>query len=266
MTKIGIDNKKLIVGFVGTGAIAEAMCRGMLDQGKFSGSILLSSRNRGRSIKLASQYDQVEVVSELADLVGRSHLVILSTLPNQLEDALEGLSFNEDQVVISLVAATFLEKLAEMVSPVKRIYRLIPMPPIELGVGPIALCPGDPEIAEFLSDLGQVISVDDENHFDVMSAASSVMASFFEWSAAVSRWMEGQGFEKEASAKYVSSLFEALTAMLKDTSYDQLQEMSQEVITKGGLNEQFLGFNSKAGFFDRLPEGLDEILERIQDY
>ena len=266
MTRIAVDNKDLLIGFVGTGAIAEAMCIGILEHSNFSGSILLSERSTKRSSALANQYEQVEVVSEIQDLLDRSDLVILSTLPTQLESALDGVTFKENHVVISLVAATFLNKLAELVSPARRICRLIPMPPIEMGVGPIALCPRDEEIIDFLSDLGKVVPVDDEIQFDLMSAASSVMASFFEWSAAVSKWMEAQGFDKDASAKYVSSLFEALTVMLKDKDFDQVQGMSNEVITKGGLNEQFLAFNSRAGFFDKLPEGLDEILARIQDY
>ena len=266
MTRIAVDNKDLLVGFVGTGAIAEAMCRGILEHSDFKGSILVSERSKERSSSLAEHFEQVEVVGETQELIDRSDVVILSTLPTQLESALKGVTFKEDQVVISLVAATFLDKLAEIVSPAHRIYRLIPMPPIEMGVGPIALCPRDEEIIDFLSDLGKVVPVDDEIQFDVMSAASSVMASFFAWSAAVSKWMDHQGFDKDASAKYVSSLFEALTVMLKDKNYEEVQGMSQEVITKGGLNEQFLAFNSKAGFFDKLPEGLDEILERIQDY
>ncbi len=59
----------MIIGFLGTGAISEAIIRGLCDKANYSDRILISQRSPERSTKLALDYDQIEVVNENALLV-----------------------------------------------------------------------------------------------------------------------------------------------------------------------------------------------------
>ncbi len=266
MSNIRIDNKKLILGFVGSGAITKAVIIGLMEKAGFKGRILISERNRDISTDLYYRFDGVSVSGDNQEIISNSDLVFFAVLPTQLEDLASRLEFRADQTIISLVAATSLAVLAEWFAPCATIHRLIPMPPIEKGVGPISLYPPSKDIENFLDALGEVIAVEDESHFDLMSAASSVMASYFEWSATVARWMGTKGFEEEQGAKYISSLFAALSEMLTETDAAQLKGLSEEVLTKGGLNEQLLNHIRGSGFFETLKIGLDDIEKRIQNY
>jgi len=123
----------MIVGFLGTGAISEAIIRGLCDKANYSDRILISKRSPGRSAKLAHDYDHVEVVAENASLVEKSDWVIVAVLPGQVEATLAKLTFRSDQKVISLAAGIPLARLSEWVFPCTNVSRAIPMPPIEFG-------------------------------------------------------------------------------------------------------------------------------------
>jgi len=212
-----IDNPDLVIGFLGTGAIAEAMITGLFDVANFKGSVIVTKRNAERSSRLASKYQSLKVAESNQALVDQSHALVFAVLPTQ-------------------------------------------------RVGPIAMHPPNEELEQFFNSLGNVVAVEDEPHFDLMSTASSVMATFFEWAATVVSWMESQGFNDEAATRYTSSLYEALTTILVDTSAEELKQLAEESSTEGGLNEQFLKHNRDEGFFDSTRLGLDAIAERIKNY
>jgi len=58
------------IGFVGTGAISEAMVRGLLAKPVFASKVVLSPRNTVTALRLASEFGAVEVASSTICLTG----------------------------------------------------------------------------------------------------------------------------------------------------------------------------------------------------
>ena len=83
----------MVLGFLGTGAISEAMVRGLCGNAGYSNPILVSGRSQARSERLSSDYHQVEVITENALLVEKSDWVIVAVLPDQVEATLGELTF-----------------------------------------------------------------------------------------------------------------------------------------------------------------------------
>ena len=239
----------MIIGFLGTGAISEAIIRGLCDKASHSDRILISQRSPGRSAKLAHDYEQVEVANENASLVEKSDWVIVAVLPDQVEATLAKLTFRSDQKVISLAAGIPLARLSEWVFPCTNVSRAIPMPPIEFGMGPVALCPQDPSIEALFGRIGTAVSVSDEEQFNLFGAASAVMAGYF---------------EPDTAARYTTSLYHALASLTLGQAPEDLQSMSAECLTPGGLNEQFLATCTDSGSRDTLKAGLDDVLARLE--
>ena len=254
----------MIIGFLGTGAISEAIIRGLCDKANYSDRILISQRSPERSAKLANDYDQIEVVAENTSLVEKSDWVIVAVLPDQVEATLGKLTFRSDQKVISLAAGISLARLSEWVFPCTQVSRAIPMPPIEFGMGPVALCPQDPSIEALFERIGTAVSVSDEEQFNLFGAASSLMADYFDQVATVSSWMESHAMEPNTATRYTTSLFHALASLTLGQTPEVLQSMSAECITPGGLNEQFLSTCTDSGSHDTLKAGLDDILARLE--
>jgi len=254
----------MVLGFLGTGLISEAVVRGLCDKAEYSKPILISSRSQSRSENLARDYRQVEVVTENALLVERSDWVIIAVLPDQVEATLDELTFRSDQKVISLAAGISLARLSEWVFPCAQVSRAIPMPPIEFGLGPVALCPQDPCIEALFGRIGKAVSVSDEEQFNLFGAASALMADYFDQVATVSSWMESHAMEPDTAARYTTSLYHALASLTLEQTPDALQLMSDECITPGGLNEQFLRSRTASGSRNTLKTGLDDILTRLE--
>ena len=250
-------------GFVGTGAIAEHVITGLILHGGFDGPIIVSERNRERSSRLAARHFNVRVESDNQAIVDQVDTVFVATLPQQTLELLNSLAFREDHTVVSLAAMVSVEQLAEKVKPASQIHRIIPMPPNELGFGPIPIYPPSQELESFLSRIGTVIPVEDQRHFSTFSTSSSVMATFFELVAANARWIQSMGVSAEVATRYSTAVFHSLATQVKDLDPEALQHASKECLTAGGLNEQLLNATTDEGWFKELQTELNRILKRV---
>ena len=251
------------IGFIGTGAISEAMIRGMIGCAGHTEPIFVSKRSATRSARLGEDFQNVTVIEDNQEIVDQSDWVVLAVLPSQAEDIICDLSFSSSHTVISLVAGLEMESLVHHLAPASDVCRIIPLPPIEYGVGPIPLYPNQPLVADFFGKLGTVIRVEDESCFTVFSANSALMANFFEWTAWQARWMEKSGVARDEAALYASSFTSGLVSMTTRCDASQLQALSAECLTPGGLNEQVLSESRRTGWFDLLQPPLDAVLSRL---
>lgn len=252
------------IGFIGTGGISEAMIRGMVGYANHLEPIFVSRRSSARSARLGEDFQNVTVIDENQEIVDQSDWVVLAVLPSQAGHVIRGLNFSPSHTVISLVAGLEIESLIQQLAPSKDICRIIPLPPIEHGIGPIPLYPNLPAVADFFGKLGTVIPVEQESWFTVFSANSALMANFFEWTAWQARWMEKHGVPREDAARYACSFTTGLAAMTNRSDASQLQGLSSECLTPGGLNEQVLRDSCNMGWFDLLRSPLDAVLSRLE--
>lgn len=253
------------LGFIGTGAIAEAVITGMLNANAFDGTVIVSERNRVRSTRLAQNYPQVTVEADNQKLVDRSDWVLISVLPDQAESVLQDIRFRREQFVISMVAGRTLQSLKELVAPASNVFRIIPLPPIEIGLGPLPITPPNDDVAALFSRFGTAIQLEDEEHFSALSASSAVMASFYQWVATLSKWTQSQGVPPEEATQYNTSMIRALAQTTIGQSDAELQNMAQECLTEGGLNEQVLNESLADHWFSQMASRLDRIAQRLED-
>lgn len=251
------------LGFIGIGAISEHVITGLIQHGGYDESLVVSERSSHRSTRLASRFSNVRVEPNNQALVDQVDIVFVATLPQQTLDLLETHSFRQDQVIVSMAAMISVEQIAEKVKPASRVHRIIPMPPNELGVGPIPIYPPSPDLASLLSRIGTVIPVEDQQQFSTFSASSALMATLFELVATNARWIQSRGVAPDVASKYSTALFHSLATQAKELKADELQSLSTQCLTAGGLNEQVLNATRSEGWFDELEVELDKILRRI---
>ncbi|MGI9519669.1 MAG: NAD(P)-binding domain-containing protein [Pirellulaceae bacterium] len=251
------------LGFIGTGAIAESVITGLIRHAGFDGEVFISERTAARSQRLADQFANVGIETDNQSIVDGSQWVFLSVLPEHARDVLRELDFRSDQTLISLVAALTIEEIVELVTPVTRAHRIIPLPPIVHGVGPLPIYPPNPEIASVFNRCGHAIEIENEDHFSAFSAASSVMAAHHRLTATIAAWIENHGLPPEMAADYASHMVHSLAEMETRCSAEELNSLAHDCLTEGGLNEQVLAELHKAGWFEKLTRRLDRIAERL---
>lgn len=235
------------IGFIGTGTIAAAMVEGLQTLGG-QPATLLSPRSEALSLALAARFPRVRRASGNAE-AATADLVVLAMRPAQVETALAGIAFGAGQTVVSLVAGLSLAELHER-APQARVCRLVPLPGIARGEGPITLHPGLPEVADLLAPLGDLIVARSEAELD-MGGLSAFMSSYFELQAALVARAVATGVPAAEARTYVTSLLSMLAGTARRTPPDRFAALVGEHQTKGGLNERVRDELLAAGWFDR---------------
>lgn len=253
------------IGFVGTGAIAEALIVGLLSSGSQlvkDSSIRISRRNAQRSNRLKELYPNIEVVDSNQEIADQSDWNFIAVLPEQARSVLEEIEFDPQSTIISLVAGMPVNTLRELTG-CQNSMRIVPLPPVEMGLGPIPIFPPNQSVEALLNEIGSAVPLGEEKELSACATASAMMATYFELVAKISSWLNENGVSSANSASYASNMLHALAATTVDKDLQQLKEMSDECLTTGGLNEQVLFNKRESGWFNSINENLDLILKRI---
>jgi pyrroline-5-carboxylate reductase len=248
------------LGFIGVGTIAAAIVDGLCST-ETTTPIVLSPRNAKTAAALASRYPNVTVAESNQAVLDMSDMVILAVRPQIADDVLPELRFRSDHHVISLIATVPLDRLRSATAPASTITRAVPLPAVARRQGPTAIFPGDSRVKAIFNRLGSAIVLDAEDGFDIFTAATAVMASYFAFAQTVTSWMEHQGAAAAESRVYVGQMFEGLASVGPDKSFAELADEHQ---TRGGLNEQVVRAITSDGCFKQLDLALDAILARLK--
>jgi pyrroline-5-carboxylate reductase len=243
-----------VLGFIGVGTIAAAIVRGLLRR-RPELEFLLSPRSETVASSLASEDARVRRATSNAAVVEGSEIVVLAMRPPQLTEAVAGLPFRKDQVVVSCLANTSLDEVAGLVAPAS-VCRMIPLPMIERGAGPLVLYPAMPDVRGLFEAQGELIVAASEAEFRAYSAASGAMSTFFALQAATICWLEGQGAPAVRAEAYVRAMQLAL-AETGAAHQGGLDELVAEHETQGGINERVRRTLGDAGWFDAVGRALD---------
>jgi pyrroline-5-carboxylate reductase len=256
------EARQVRLGFIGTGAITEAMVRGLCGPGGHREPILVSERSRERSDRLAAGFANVAVSADNQAIVDRSDWVIVAVRPDHARDVLSALRFRPTHRVISLVAGLDLPAVTALAKPAGAVHRANPLPAIERGEGPILFHPPDEAVAALLRRVGTPVGVADERQYHVVMCSGALMGAFFELVATTARWTERQGVPPPEAAAYATELFHALAGLAREQDAAALQQLSAGM-TAGGLNEQVVRELRKRGWFTAVEEMMGAVLARL---
>lgn len=257
ISKSGI---KMRLGFVGVGAISEAVIDALMT-GPHAGDleIVLSPRNSERSAKLAGKFPRTTIASDNQAVLDGSDVVFMGVLPGQMNDVCADLNFRADHTVVSLIAGMPPSTVAAIVDPATEVVQMIPLPVVAMHAGPLVICPGNPKIVDLFEGCGEIVVLEDETKIFILSVASATMSSFFQLQNTVIDWSVASGLAEDISHQYVTSLYKGLAIEGMSTKYHDLPEMPKEHETPGGLNEHIRKSLSDAGMFDELTKQLEYI-------
>ncbi len=252
----------MTIGFVGTGAIASAMVTGLSGGGGPRPSIRLSPRNAETAARLAGQFENVRVCASNQEVVDASETVVLSVRPQVGEEVVSSLRFSRDQVVISLIPGFLMSRLAGLLSPAERIWRAIPLPFVAERRGPIAIHPPGGAADELFAQLGEVFGIEQENHLNAFSTATSTMAAYFGFVGRIASWVAQKGIPDEQARAYVARMFAGLGDAGLEARDSTFEDLAKAFATPGGLNQQVLRDLNERRVFETLGEALDSVHRR----
>ncbi|MBD9509099.1 NAD(P)-binding domain-containing protein [Ensifer sp. ENS10] len=252
------------IGFIGTGAITDAMVRGLLAEPAAIPQVVVSQRSADISARLASDFPQVHVSPDNQAIVDGCDTVVLAIRPQVAEGVIRPLQFREGQKIISVIAATDRPKLLDWIGTEVRLTQAIPLPFVARRKGVTAVFPADAGTAAIFDVLGNAVECETKAEYDLLAAASALMATYFGILHRTTEWLAENGLPEDKGRAYLAPLFAGLSeaALHAGTDVDFF-EMSREFATKGGLNEQvFRDFDERGGT-EALTRALSSVFERI---
>ena len=252
----------MILGFIGTGNIVSDVITGISKSKISYKKIIISPRNKKKAKYLKKKFKKIMIAKNNQAVIDMSDWIFLGVLPQVGENILPKLNFKKNQTVISFMSTTNLSKLKKLIKKKVTIVRAIPMPPIRLGKGPVAIFPQNQKIKNFFNRIGTTIEIKSEKLSKNFWAISGTMASFYELLNVLSNWLIRKKINKLDAQKYVTSLYSALAELALLNSSKPLKNLVNEQ-TPGGLNWQGVNDLRKLGYYRLLEKSLKKIYKRL---
>lgn len=246
----------MVVGFCGSGNMAAAMARGLAGEVE---ALLFTDSGSGRAGELAAELDG-EAVELNAELAERSDVVVLAVKPARLADV--ALEMDAARAVVSLLGATSLESIRQAFPDARKVGRLMPNLPVEVGKG--VLCASGElagELRGALAGLGRLIDLPDAQ-FDAATAVMGCSPAYFALAAeALARAGVDAGLDGELARELVVETLIGTGELLRRR--DPL-DVRDSVASPGGSTEAGLEALDREGAADAFAAAVRASLERMR--
>ena len=249
-------------GFIGTGNIVSDVITGMNRSKIRYKKIIISPRNQKKAKQLKKKFKKITIAKDNQSVINESDWVFLGVLPKVGDKILPKLKFRNKQIIVSFMSTTNLTKLKKLIKTKSIIIRAIPMPPIRLAKGPVAIFPPNKRVKNFFDKIGTTIEIRNEKLSKNFWAISGTMASFYELLNVLSKWLIKKKTNKLDAQKYVTLLYSALAELALLKSSKPLKNLVDEQ-TPGGLNWQGVNELRKLGYYRLLEKSLKKIYKRL---
>ncbi len=250
------------LGFIGIGNIVSDVITGISKSKIKYKYIIISPRNKKKALFLKKYFKRVIIAKNNQEVINKADWIFLGILPKVGESILPNLKFKNKQIIVSFMSTTNYPKLRKLIKTKSIIIRAIPMPPIRLGKGPVAIFPPNKKVKSFFDKIGQTIEIKNEKLSKNFWAISGTMASFYELLNVLSKWLIRKKISKIDAQKYVTLLYSALADLALANSSKPLKNLVSEQ-TPGGLNWQGVNELRKSGYYRLLEKSLKKIYKRL---
>ncbi|MFT4437784.1 pyrroline-5-carboxylate reductase [Caballeronia sp. 15715] len=252
------------IGFVGTGAISEAVITGLLKTRSDISEITVSPRNAEVSSRLARSSSLVRVGRDNQDVVDSCDTVFLAVRPQISKEVVTALRFRANHHIVNIVGTLTHETLHRWIETPVTITRAIPLPLVADLRGVTPIYPPNNQIANLFAPLGPVIECNDSAHYDCLAVASALMETYFGMLEICQHWLVERGLLREEAMAYLKDLAFGLSQTMMTSQSTSFESLRFGHTTPGGLNEQMYRVFREQGGARALTSALDSVLTRVE--
>ena len=214
------------LGFIGIGNIVSDVITGISKSKIKYKNLIISPRNKKKALFLKKYFKRIIIAKNNQEVINKADWVFLGILPKVGDAILPRLKFRKKQIIVSFMSTTNYPKLKKLIKSKSIIIRAIPMPPIRLGKGPVAIFPPNKKVKSFFDKIGKTIEIKNEKLSKNFWAISGTMASFYELMDILSKWLIKKKTNKIDAQKYVTLLYLALAELALLNSSKPLKNLN----------------------------------------
>jgi len=244
------------LAFIGSGVMAEAMIKGILNQGLTDPSHISASDLRLERVQELTERYGVEGTTDNRQAAETAQIVVLSVKPQVLPVVLKELerAIAADGLVLSIVAGARIAVIAEGLRH-GAVVRVMPNTPAQVGQG-MSVWTATPEVSDeqraqaesILQALGEEIHVADEDYLDMATALSGTGPAYvFLFMEALIDAGVHLGFSRRVAQQLVLQTVQGSVAFARQ-SVCHPAELRNMVTSPGGTSAEALYQLEKGGF------------------
>ena len=249
------------LGILGAGNMAEAIARGVLNRALFTPEQIIASDPVQDRRALFTNQLRIKTTEDNAEVGRQSKVLLLSTKPYQIKEALApvGAVMDEKTLVISIAAGITSKTIASALGAGKkwRIIRTMPNTPMLVGEGIVGMSRGEGASAQDMARAQQIFQAAaetievPEDQIDAITALSGSGPAYFYY---LVECMIRAGVEMGLSpdhAKRLAIKTAVGSGKLLASSSDSPEELRRRVTTPGGTTHAAISHMEK-NHFDRI--------------
>ena len=224
--------------------MAQAIARCWLKKSTLKPSQIFATNRSEGKLKKAEEQLGIKTFHTNEELVEAVDVVFVAVKPQDVVAVLEPLrnAFDESQIVVSLAAGISLEKLQRSIAGTKRIVRVMPNTPVEVGEAVVGYCiAGESEsiesvIDDLLTPLGYAVSIPEGEAFEALTVSCGSGTGFiFELMQYWQEWIEEHGFAPEVARKMTVQTFLGGALLAQQSSDVAIADLQKKVVSKKGV-------------------------------
>ncbi len=259
----------LTIGFIGGGAMAEAMIAGLVRADVRT--IHVAEPRAARRKELVERFGVV-ASADNKDVARRAEVLVIAVKPQQLAKALAGLgaALAPEATVLSIVAGAPIARVSELLGGHEAIVRAMPNTPALIGKGIAALFTkaGEPHKSRaeaVMRATGEVVWVDEEETMHAITAVSgSGPAYLFLLAEVMLSAAKRLDLDEALAQKLVFHTLEGAAAMLMATGKAP-SELRAQVTSPGGTTEAALNLMFERGVPEAIRQAIAAAAKRSRE-
>ncbi len=255
-----IQENSQTIGFIGAGHLTDFMIRG-LRRGGFTGKILLTPRSKARAEVLAEQC-QCEI-TEVNDILKQATIIGLAVRPQQVEEALSVLQFENHHVIISYIAGLDIARIKALINPDTDVIRCMPISAAAVCASPSLLYPKHQAVEILMDYCGKSIVLQQESDFDAGSVVGCVYASFLDFYANLSENLANLGMDDMTARKLIYGVLAGAVAMASDNIQQSAHQLASEVAVEGTYSKICLDSLKQANAFEPWKAAMQQLFKKL---
>lgn len=247
---------KLVIGFIGSGNMANAIIQGLVDNNYNKNNIKISDIDKSLLEKRKQQFG-VDTYNENKDICSNCDVVILAVKPQILNTICTEIKHHikKDNLIISIAAGVSVDSIYRWLDKKHALIRAMPNTPILVKQGVTGLFANNlvsteqkELIASLLSNISYCFWVEKEETIDAVTAISgSGPAYFLLMMQAITKAATSIGIE-ENIAKEITTRTILGTSIMADNSNKDLQQLRFDITSKKGTTEAAIDYLQNKNF------------------
>lgn len=131
------------IGFIGGGAMAEAIIKGLIDDGWNPAALCVSDISEKR-LEYLKEALGVGVTNNNLDVTGKSDVIIFAVKPQNMKEAVSSIadSYTSEKLLISIMAGVSTSSIETLIAKECKVIRVMPNTPALIGEGTSVLAAG----------------------------------------------------------------------------------------------------------------------------